>query len=92
MKNVQKAPGEIEDFTLNWVTRGLGGDTITGSTWDVMPAGLAVLTNPAPSYTTTTTTLWVSGGASGVVYTVTNTITTAGGRTLKDQFQCLVYP
>jgi hypothetical protein len=90
-KNIQKAPGEIEDFTIDWSTRGLGSDTIDTSNWDVKPAGLSTI-SPSPSKTNTTTTVWLSGGMSGVNYTITNTIVTAGGRTLQQQVNCFIYP
>lgn len=43
-----------------------------------MPAGLAQM---AASNTTTKATVWLSGGTAGHIYTVTNRITAAVGRT-----------
>lgn len=56
-----------------------GGDTISSSTMSVLPVGLTINT-PAASFSGTTATVWVSGGTTGVVYNVYNTITTSGGR------------
>jgi hypothetical protein len=63
--------------------RGLGGwlpdgDTIVDSTWTA-DNGLN-LTDP--SYTTSTATIWISGGTADYAYRVHNTIVTAGGRTV----------
>ena len=79
----QKDPSEKLDYVLNWATA-LAGDTISGSnsTW-VTPAGLTQELSPAPSNTTTTTTVWLSGGTSPTDYHVENTIVTTGGRTLQ---------
>ena len=82
---VTKAITEVEDITIDWSTRGLGTDTITGSVWSVSPSDL-IINSPAPTNTTTTTTVWLSGGTAGNQYLVTNIITTAGGRTLSETF------
>lgn len=52
-------------------------DTIATSTW-IPEAGLTVVSE---SNTTTTATAFVSGGTLGEALTLTNRITTAGGRT-----------
>lgn len=84
---ISKTPSETFDGTINWATRGLGADTISSSSWSVSPAGITILSGgQAPSFTNTTTTAWFSGGTAGVTYTVTNTITTAGGRTLQESY------
>ncbi len=72
----RKDPDELQDYTVDWASF-LGADTIATSSWSV-PAGL---TNSASSKTTTTATVWLSGGTGGYEYEVTNTITTAAGRT-----------
>jgi hypothetical protein len=79
----QKDPSEVLDYTLDWSTA-LAGDTISGtnSTW-VTPSGLTQVVSPAPSNTTTTTTVWLSGGTSPTDYAVENTIVTTGGRTIQ---------
>ena len=66
----------VMDFQINWVTW-LVTDTIATSTW-IVPDGL---TKVSDSNTTTTTTIWLSGGTIGVLYELTNRITTAAGRT-----------
>ena len=78
MSNVfTKDPDAILDYGWDWSAWLSGGDTISASSWTV-PTGL---TTPANSRTTTTTTVWLSGGTAGAQYEVINRITTTGGRT-----------
>jgi hypothetical protein len=70
-----KDPDSTLDYTLDW-TAWLDGDTITSSTWTV-PAGLV---QESATYTTTTATIWLSGGIAGNDYVITNSIVTAAGR------------
>lgn len=74
-----KDPDAKLDYTISWVTW-LGLDTISASAWTA-DAGIAIAGSPAPSNTTTTATVWLSGGTAGEVYAVTNRIVTAAGRT-----------
>jgi hypothetical protein len=82
---LQQTPASILDYTINWATRGLGTDTIVSSSWIVSPSDMSC-SSPAPSFTDTTTTVWLSGGTAGVFYAVTNTITTTGGREMEETF------
>lgn len=70
-----KDPNSTLDYQLDW-SEWLGGDTIQTSVWTV-PAGL---TYESDSNTSTSTTVWVSGGTDGSVHIATNRVTTAGGR------------
>ena len=72
-----KDPDEIKDYTITW-TDLLEGDTISTSVWDI-PTGLTEPT--ASSNTSTVSKIWIGGGTSGQSYNVSNSITTAGGRT-----------
>lgn len=71
-----KDPDAVLDYVRDWSTF-LGADTISTSTWTA-PAGITVNSS---SNTTTTATVWLSGGTEGTTYAVRNRITTAGGRT-----------
>lgn len=71
-----KDPDATEDYEFNWAPN-LDGDTISTSTFS-LPDGL---TSVSTSNTTTTATIFVSGGSAGCVYRVTNRVVTAGGRT-----------
>lgn len=76
MRQFEKDPDAILDYTVDW-SRWLGTDTIATSQWTV-PTGLTEVT---ATNTPTSATVWLSGGTAGQAYTVTNRITTSGGRT-----------
>lgn len=71
-----KDPNAILDYTINWAPF-LGVDTISTSAW-IVPSGI---TNVTDTKTTTTTTIWLSGGTIGSFYDLTNRIVSVGGRT-----------
>jgi hypothetical protein len=72
-----KDPDAVLDYTVDWSPwLSDSGDQITSSAW-IVPEGL---TTTADYYTTTTATVWLSGGTVGREYVVTNRITTAAGR------------
>jgi hypothetical protein len=71
-----KDPAAILDYVVDW-TAWLGTDTISQSTWTVQSG----ITQVTATNTTKLATIWVSGGAAGTTYTLTNRITTVGGRT-----------
>lgn len=78
MKRYTKDPDSVLDYTIDWGTNWLAdGETISSSSWTVQSG----LTEDSDSNTTTTATVWLSGGTAGSVYTVTNQITTSAGRT-----------
>lgn len=71
-------PNAVLDYFVDW-TDWLGeAETITASSWTVA-AGITQ-TTPAPSFTSTRATIWLTGGTAGVHYRVTNHITTNQGR------------
>jgi len=76
-----KDPDAVLDYAVDW-SRWLAGDEIVTSEWTV-PSGL---TKVSDSKTTTKATVWLSGGTAGQSYTVTNRITTTGGRTEERSF------
>lgn len=71
-----KDPDAILDYSVDW-SRWLDGDEIATSDWTV-PTGL---TKVSDTKTATKTTAWLSGGVADESYTVTDRITTTGGRT-----------
>lgn len=79
-----KDPASVADYAIDWSSY-LGSDTIQTATW----AATDGITLNSTSKTTTSATAWVSGGTSGATYYLTNTITTAAGRT-EDQIIALV--
>ncbi|MGV1048216.1 MAG: hypothetical protein ACOYD4_06805 [Solirubrobacterales bacterium] len=70
-----KDPDATLDYTVDW-SQWLGEDTIDVSDW-VVATGL---TEDSATNTTTTATIWLTGGVPGQNYDVTNRITTTGGR------------
>lgn len=82
-----KDPSAKLDYGVDW-SLWLGADTLVTSDWRVAtpttaPAGahLTMAAGPAPSIEGKTARVWVEGGVVGVVYELTNTITTTAGRT-----------
>lgn len=71
-----KDPTAVLDYSIDWSKWLKSGDSITMSTWTV-PAGI---TKGSDLFTNDMTTVWLSGGANGLRYIVTNHITTAQGR------------
>lgn len=84
MKGFVKDPQAILDYSLDWGPW-LDGDTISTSNW-VVESPL-VIESGTESFDSTTTVLFISGGTAGQTYLVTNTITTAGGRTDERSFE-----
>lgn len=78
MKTFIHDPNEVLDYVIDWADF-LGADTIATSTW-VIPTGLTNSTS-TNNTTQTSTYITVSAGQEGKRFTVTNRITTAGGRT-----------
>lgn len=70
-----KDPDAVLDYEIDWATW-LGDDTISASEWTV-PAGI---TKDSDSNTTTTATIWLSGGTVETTYALVNHITTTAGR------------
>jgi hypothetical protein len=71
-----KDPDSTTDFEFNWKPE-LDGDTIQSATFS-LPDGM---TSVSESNTTTTATIFVSGGSTGCTYRIRCRIVTDGGRT-----------
>jgi hypothetical protein len=75
----KKDPNEVDSFGVDWSERlSASSDTISSSDW-IVPSGI---TEDSASNTTSTTTIWLSGGTDGNDYEIVNRIVTTGGRTL----------
>lgn len=74
-----KDPDSTLDYGNDWSAwlTDAGDDTIATSVW-IVPDGI---TKASDSHTTTTTTIWLTGGTLGTRYNVVNRITTTQGRT-----------
>ena len=78
MKGFVKDPDAILDYKFDWAPW-LGTDTIATSSWTA-ESGITIV--PASeSFDDTTTTVFISGGAAGQNYRLTNRITTNASRT-----------
>lgn len=72
-----KDPDATLDYQIDWSSWLATGETISSSAW-IVPDGL---TEVSDSNTTTTATIWLSGGTDGESYRITNRVTTTAGRT-----------
>lgn len=77
MMTFTKDPDAVLDYSIEW-SKWLAGDQIQTSAWSVSDPGLEAA---GDSNTPTRATVWLSGGVAGQSYSVTNRITTSGGRT-----------
>lgn len=79
-----KAPASTKDYGWDW-SNWLVSDTIAQSTWTADP-GLTIGTAAyASTFTSTKSTVWLSGGVAGQSYKVTNQITTSSTPARKDE-------
>jgi hypothetical protein len=75
-----KDPGDIWDYSLDWSSLLVEGETITESQWSVDDAALEIGSGDHdPSIASNITTVWLSGGVAGKTYKVTDHITTSRG-------------
>lgn len=72
-----KDPNSVLDYTVDWTSWLSTSETISTSTW-VVPAGI---TQSSASNTTTSATIFLSGGTASTTYKVVNRITTNQSRT-----------
>jgi len=75
-----KDPNDVLDYQISWASWLGASETIDTSMW-IVPDGIVKNSDTA---TTTTTTIWLSGGINNTPFMVTNRIITNQGRT-KDQ-------
>lgn len=83
---IAKDPSAILDYPMDWTDWLQDAEIITASQWTV-PTGL---TAANPAYSTKATTVWLSSGIPGEVYTVVNRISTSEGRTDERSFRVKV--
>ena len=68
-----KDPAEVLDYTLDWDAELGTGEEISGTPVWTVPDGI---TKDSQANTTTTATIWLSGGTAGVEYAIACKITT----------------
>lgn len=72
-------PGETVEYQINWENGVPEGATISTSTWVVAP-----MTASGPNIDGYFTVVKLTGGTSGSVHQIENTITLSDGETYKD--------
>ena len=85
-------PDEIRDFGVNWLpqitdNRGIVVKTITASTYSVESGSVQILDQ---SFTTTNTTVRLSGGMLGEICNLLNTVTLSDGERYEQTCQLRV--
>lgn len=73
----KKDPSAVLDYGFDWSDWLSSGETISTSTWTASVG----ITIDSDTKSLTSTVVWLSGGTSGIVYTVINHIVTSGGKT-----------
>ncbi len=71
-----KDPDAVLDFGVDWSKWLETDETITSSEW-LLPMGITSIDDSTDGKKTV---VWLSGGTSGQMYTLTNRITTSAGR------------
>lgn len=76
-----KDPDAVKDYSMNWATRLLVGETIVESNWYCDDPALIIGTAGqfVPIIDEALCTCWLSGGVVGTTYTVRNHIRTVRG-------------
>lgn len=72
-----QSQNSLLDYNINW-EEWLEGDTLLTSTWTVSDLSLIEYGNNFIAYGLTT--IWLYGGDVGTIYSITNNITTVGGK------------
>ena len=79
-----KGPQATLDYVIDWSANYLlSGEQITASSWFILPQGMPndLVIDNIPLPTSGVTTVFVTGGRAGIIYQLTNQITTDQGRT-----------
>lgn len=89
---IPKDTEAILTYTLDWTDWLNNGETISSNSYaiETITGDADPLTKTAESNTDYTTTVKISGGTSGKIYKVYNTITTSGGLTERRYFRIRV--
>lgn len=80
-----QSPAETLDYPIDW-SDALVADTISASDWAILPAGPQITGKDVGGDPPQSTLCFLAGVSLGVVYRLTNTIQTAGGRTWSRSF------
>lgn len=87
MRKVEQDKDEVLDWSFDY-TGVLNGDTVLSSTWALAASSPTDIVVSNPSEANGITTVWLSGGTYGRIYTVTNEVTmTPSGRVFNRSLQ-----
>lgn len=81
LQHIQQAAGDVLDYSMDWSDWLTASETISTSAWSV-PAGV---TSSGASVSATMTLVFLATPTVGS-YSITNTISTSGGRTIARTF------
>lgn len=89
---IDKDPGAKLNYSIDWTDWMPQSDTISTSTWtlETISGDAAPLVNHSTAINTYKTSVTISGGTSGKIYKVTNTITLGSGLIDKRYFRLKV--
>lgn len=73
-----KDPDDVLDYSFDWAKWLAEGDSVSSSEW-IADDGITV---DRTEFSSSLTTVWLSGGIAGLHYGVTNRVTTDQGRTV----------
>lgn len=73
-----KDPHEILDYQMDWSDRLVSAETILTSSFTIASGDVV---KDSQGFSGAITTVWLSGGTEGAACTITNRVTTSGGRT-----------
>ena len=82
LAGIYKAPGDVVDYSLDWVDHLADAVTITAATW-IVPAGL---TAGSAGVVGSVTTQRISGGTAGADYKVTCQMTKSNNERIDRTF------
>lgn len=76
-----KDPGARLDYSVDWGSDYLSGDSLASSEWSVEPVEAGGATIMSSDFDEARSTVEVGGGAAGKLYRLTNQVSTLSGRT-----------
>lgn len=82
LAGIEKAPGDVVDYSLDWVDHLAAGVTISSATWVVS----ATLTEGASGVSGSVATKRISGGTAGTEHKVTCQMTKSNGERIDRTF------
>ena len=78
---LSKDPNAKKDYMIDWSDWLAVGETISTSTWTCSPSTIIASSPTSSIVNGTAAKVWLESGTAGIVYTLTNRITTSANRT-----------